>query len=144
MRRFHTIMLLVMLAAMLAACAQPTPPPAQVVVQTQIVEKEVVQTVEVVQTQIVEKEVVVEVTAVPSRSDGLPMYTGGPAEIRIGWWGNDDRAARTLQVIELFQGAYPEIKVLGEPNGGTPDHFQIIDTQLAGNNAPDIIQFGGN
>lgn len=144
MRRFHTIMLVVLLAAMLAACAQPTPPPAQVVVQTQIVEKEVVQTVEVVQTQIVEKEVVVEVTAVPSRSDGLPMYTGGPAEIRIGWWGNDDRAARTLQVIELFQGAYPEIKVLGEPNGGTPDHFQIIDTQLAGNNAPDIIQFGGN
>lgn len=143
MRRFHTIMLVALVAAMLAACAQPTPA-AQVVVQTQIVEKEVVQTVEVVQTQIVEKEVVVEVTAVPSRSDGLPMYTGGPAEIRMGWWGNDDRAAKTLQVIELFQGAYPEITVSGEPNGGTPDHFQIIDTQLAGNNAPDLIQFGGN
>ncbi len=62
----------------------------------------------------------------------------------MGWWGNDDRAARTLQVIELFQAAYPEIKVMGEPNGGTADHFQIIDTQLAGNNAPDLIQFGGN
>ena len=62
----------------------------------------------------------------------------------MGWWGNDDRAARTLQVIELFQEAYPEIKVIGEPNGGTADHFAIIDTQLAGNNAPDIIQFGGN
>ena len=62
----------------------------------------------------------------------------------MGWWGNDDRAARTLQVIELFQAAYPEIKVIGEPNGGTADHFQIIDTQLAGNNAPDLIQFGGN
>jgi len=83
-------------------------------------------------------------TEVPTRSDGLPVYTGGPAEIRMGWWGNDDRAARTLQVIELFQAAYPEIKVIGEPNGGTPDHFAIIDTQLAGNNAPDIIQFGGN
>ncbi len=74
----------------------------------------------------------------------LPAYTGGPAEIRMGWWGNDDRAARTLKVIELFQEAYPEIKVIGEPNGGTADHFQIVDTQLAGNNAPDIIQFGGN
>jgi multiple sugar transport system substrate-binding protein len=62
----------------------------------------------------------------------------------MGWWGNDDRAARTLQVIELFQEAYPEIKVIGEPNGGTSDHFAIIDTQLAGGNAPDIIQFGGN
>jgi multiple sugar transport system substrate-binding protein len=87
---------------------------------------------------------VVEVTPVPTRSDGLPVYTGGPAEIRMGWWGNDDRAARILQVIELFQEAYPEIKVIGEPNGGTSDHFAIIDTQLAGGNAPDIIQFGGN
>jgi multiple sugar transport system substrate-binding protein len=62
----------------------------------------------------------------------------------MGWWGNDDRAARTQKVIELFQKAYPDIKVTGEPNGGTADHFQIIDTQLAGKNAPDLIQFGGN
>ena len=76
--------------------------------------------------------------------DALPAYTGGPAEIRMGWWGNDDRAARTQQVIDLFEAAYPDITVVGEPNGGTPDHFQIIDTQLASNNAPDLIQFGGN
>lgn len=74
----------------------------------------------------------------------LPAYTGGPAEIRMGWWGNDNRAERTLAVIDLFMAAYPDITVIGEPNGGTADHFQIIDTQLAGNNAPDIIQFGGN
>jgi multiple sugar transport system substrate-binding protein len=131
MRKIHVITLVVLLMAMLVSCAQPTSmpaPTAQVIVQTQIVEKEVIK----------------EITPVPSRSDGLPVYTGGPAEIRMGWWGNDDRAARTLQVIQLFQEAYPEIKVIGEPNGGTADHFQIIDTQLAGNNAPDIIQFGGN
>lgn len=131
MRKIYTIMLVVLLAMMLVSCAQPTPPPAEVIVQTQIVEKEVVK----------------EVTAIPAppvRSDGLPVYTGGPAEIRMGWWGNDDRAARTLQVIELFQAAYPEIKVVGEPNGGAGDHFQILDTQLSANNAPDIIQFGGN
>jgi multiple sugar transport system substrate-binding protein len=139
MKRLRTITLMALLTMMLVACAQPTP---QVIVQTQVVEKEVVQTVEVVQTQVVEKEV--EVTAPPTRSDGLPVYTGGPAELRMGWWGNDDRAARTLQVIALFEAAYPEIKVLGEPNGGAGDHFQILDTQLAANNAPDIIQFGGN
>jgi multiple sugar transport system substrate-binding protein len=77
-------------------------------------------------------------------SDELPAYTGGPAELRMGWWGNDDRAARTLGVIDLFEAAYPEITVIGEPNGGAGDHFQILDTQLAANNAPDIIQFGGN
>ncbi len=74
----------------------------------------------------------------------LPAYTGGPAELRMGWWGNDDRAQRTQKVIDLFQDAYPDIKVKGEPNGGASDHFQILDTQLAANNAPDIIQFGGN
>ncbi len=84
------------------------------------------------------------IAAQDEEAAALPEYTGGPAEIRMGWWGNDDRAARTLAVIELFEAAYPDITVLGEPNGGTPDHFQIIDTQLAANDAPDIIQFGGN
>jgi len=144
MKQFRAITLLVLLVTMFAACTTPTP---------EVVEKEVVREVEVVKevevevvkTVEVEKEVVKEVTVeVPVRADGLPEYTGGPAEIRIGWWGNDDRAARTLQVIQLFQDAYPEIKVIGEPNGGTSDHFQIIDTQLAGNNAPDIYQLGGN
>lgn len=51
---------------------------------------------------------------------------------------------RTQQVIDLFQAAYPDVKVKGEPNGGTSDHFQILDTQLAANNAPDLIQFGSN
>jgi len=73
-----------------------------------------------------------------------PEYTGEPAELRMSWWGNDDRADRTLAVIELFEEQYPDITVIGEPNGGAGDHFQILDTQLAANNAPDIIQFGGN
>jgi multiple sugar transport system substrate-binding protein len=82
--------------------------------------------------------------AVDTAAATRPTYTGGPATIRFGWWGNDERAARTQKVIELFQAAYPEIQVMGEPNGGTADHFQIINTQLAANNAPDLIQLGGN
>ena len=73
-----------------------------------------------------------------------PEYTGEPVELRMGWWGNDDRADRTLSVIELFEAQYPDITVIGEPNGGAGDHFQILDTQLQSDNAPDIIQFGGN
>jgi multiple sugar transport system substrate-binding protein len=136
MRGFRITIFVTLLAMLLAACC-PAPAP-EVVVQTEVVKEEVVLT------QVVKEEVVKEVTAPPVRSDGLPVYTGGPAELRMGWWGNDDRAARTLQVIALFEAAYPEIKVAGEPNGGAGDHFQILDTQLAANNAPDIIQFGGN
>jgi ABC-type glycerol-3-phosphate transport system substrate-binding protein len=82
--------------------------------------------------------------AAQSASSELPAYTGGPAKIRMSWWGNDDRAQRTQKVIDLFQAAYPDITVQGEPDGGTSDHFQILDTQLAANNAPDVVQFGGN
>lgn len=128
MRKAYNIIIIALLMVMLVSCTQAE---AEVIVETQVVEVEV--EVEVT------KEVIVEV-----RADGLPEYTGEPTEIRIGWWGNDDRAARTLQVIELFMQAYPDITVVGEPNGGTSDHFQIIDTQLAADNAPDIIQFGGN
>lgn len=128
MRKIYSLAIIVVIMAMLASCVPATP---EVIVET------------VVKTEVVEKTVEVQVE-VPVRTDGLPEYTGEPTEIRMGWWGNDDRAARTLQVIELFQEAYPDIKVVGEPNGGAGDHFQIIDTQLAANNAPDIIQFGGN
>jgi multiple sugar transport system substrate-binding protein len=81
---------------------------------------------------------------VAQTDDGLPEYTGEPVELRFGWWGNDDRAARTQEVIALFEAAYPDITIVGEPNGGASDHFQILDTQLAANDAPDLIQFGGN
>ena len=78
-----------------------------------------------------------------ARTDGLPAYTGGPVELRLTWWGDDNRAALTQAVIDLFQAAYPEIKISGEPRPGD-SYWSNLDTQLAGNNAPDIMQFGGN
>jgi multiple sugar transport system substrate-binding protein len=83
-------------------------------------------------------------TATKASPAGLPAYTGGPVTLRFAYWGNDDRVTRTNKVIALFQAAYPQITVKGEPAGGTTDHFQILDTELAANNAPDLIQFGGN
>ncbi len=123
MRRFRMITLVALLAMLLVACVAPaaeTTAPADAPTAEAPAEP------------------------VEVNTEGLPAYTGGPAELRMGWWGNDDRAARTQKVIDLFQAAYPEITVQGEPNGGAGDHFQILDTQLAAANAPDIIQFGGN
>ena len=166
MRKFRVIMLLVLLAVTLMSCGQSTPAsestqattepaqattePAQATSQpteaaTETAETATEQaqtTTETAETATGQAQTATQATQ--AGADELPAYTGGPAELRFGWWGNDERAAITQQVIELFTAAYPEIKVNGEPNGGTPDHFQIIDTQLAGNNAPDLIQFGGN
>ncbi len=142
MGKLRTISLVLLLAAMLVSCG----PAATTVAPTAVPPTAPPPTVAptVAPTAVPTK--VPEPTAVPTPAGppGLPAYTGGPVTIRFGWWGNDDRAARTKKVIDLFQKAYPKITVQGEPNGGTADHFQIIDTQLAANNAPDLIQFGGN
>lgn len=122
MRGFRTITLIALLTMLLAACVAPA---AETTAPADEPAAEAAAPVEV-------------------NTEGLPEYTGEPAELRMGWWGNDDRADRTMRVIELFEAAYPDITVIGEPNGGAGDHFQILDTQLAANNAPDIIQFGGN
>jgi multiple sugar transport system substrate-binding protein len=130
MRKISAITLMALLMVVLVGCSPAVTPMATADMSTNTPAPAVAATVAPTESLI--------------RPDGLPVYKGGPAEIRMGWWGNDDRAARTQKVIDLFQAAYPEIKVKGEPNGATKDHFAIIDTQLAANNAPDLIQFGGN
>jgi multiple sugar transport system substrate-binding protein len=154
MRGFRTITLVALLAMVLAACCpQPTATPEPTEVMTEPTEEmaepteEMAEPTEEMAEPTEEMAKPTEEMAEPTeavRPDGLPVYTGDPAGLRMAWWGNDDRAERTLTVIDLFMTAYPEITVAGEPNGGAGDHFQILDTQLAANNAPDLIQFGGN
>ncbi len=148
MKGFRTIALWAILVVLLAACMQPAPaaqPTAAAPEPAQATAEPAAEPTEAAAEPAEPAAEPTEAAAEPAPApEGLPAYTGGPAELRLGWWGNDDRAARTQQVIDLFMAAYPDIKVTGEPNGGTADHFQIIDTQLAGNNAPDLIQFGGN
>ncbi|HEY0736910.1 MAG TPA: extracellular solute-binding protein [Herpetosiphonaceae bacterium] len=155
MRKFRIITLWVLLAMMLASCGQSAPTsestqpatssPAQASpsssAQAAAASSEAAPSASTQATT-----APAEAATEPSQAGGaeLPAYAGSSAELRFGWWGNEDRAAKTQQVIDLFQTAYPEIKINGEPNGGTADHFQIVDTQLAGSNAPDLIQFGGN
>jgi len=134
MKRILSIILATaMLLFVLAACGSKNEPAAPTTAEPETTQEPASTTAEPEAT-----------PAKPARTDGLPAYTGGPAELRFGWWGNDDRATITNNVIAKFMEAYPEIKVTGEPNGGTADHFAIIDTQLQSNNAPDLIQFGGN
>lgn len=64
-------------------------------------------------------------------------------ELRMMWWGDQDRADITNQVIELFEKKYPHIDVIGEfaPSSG---YWDKINTQLASGTAPDIFFLGGN
>lgn len=59
--------------------------------------------------------------------------------LRMSWWGSQDRHDRTLKVIELFEEKYPDIDIQPEFTGWG-GYWDRINTQMAGNNLPDIVQ----
>lgn len=67
-----------------------------------------------------------------------------PVVIRWAYWGSGVRIEISQKAIDLFQARNPGVKINPEVSGGTGDHFNKVDTQLAGGSGPDIIQMGGN
>ncbi|MET3367019.1 UNVERIFIED_CONTAM: hypothetical protein ABIE34_000240 [Jeotgalibacillus campisalis] len=66
----------------------------------------------------------------------------GPVEIRFSWWGNATRAELTNKAIKEFEAANPNIKVKPE-YGDIGGYFDKLATQVAANDAPDVITMGG-
>ncbi|WHP60508.1 extracellular solute-binding protein [Arthrobacter sp. KFRI-F3372] len=66
----------------------------------------------------------------------------GPVEIRFSWWGNEGRAQLTTKAIAEFEAANPDIKVKPE-YGDISGYFDKLATQVAANDAPDVITMGG-
>lgn len=75
-------------------------------------------------------------TAAPA---GDAAAGGETIELRVAWWGSQNRHDRTLQVIELFQQAHPNITITSE-YGNFDDHWTKLATQAAGGNLPDVVQ----
>jgi multiple sugar transport system substrate-binding protein len=70
--------------------------------------------------------------------------SAGTVTLRWAFWGSESRVKQSQAAIDIFEAANPGIKVNIEVSGGTGDHFNKVDTQLAGGAGPDIIQMGGN
>jgi multiple sugar transport system substrate-binding protein len=64
---------------------------------------------------------------------------GGPVTLQFTWWGNDTRAQVTEQAIDLFEKKYPNVKV-NTSFGAFDAYFQKLSTQIAGGDAPDVVQ----
>jgi multiple sugar transport system substrate-binding protein len=75
-------------------------------------------------------------TAAPA---GDSAASGEAIELRVAWWGSQSRHDRTLQVIEMFQQAHPNITITSE-YGNFDDHWTKLATQSAGGNLPDVVQ----
>ncbi|HKU34052.1 MAG TPA: extracellular solute-binding protein [Paenarthrobacter sp.] len=73
---------------------------------------------------------------------GNTQAESGPVEIRFSWWGNAGRAELTNKAIAEFEAANPNIKVKPE-YGDIGGYFDKLATQVAANDAPDVITMGG-
>lgn len=60
-------------------------------------------------------------------------------ELRMTWWGSQTRHDLTMKALKLFEEKHPGITVKPEYSGWD-GYFDKISTQVAGNNAPDLIQ----
>ena len=58
--------------------------------------------------------------------------------LRMYWWGSQDRARRTLAVADLYQAQMPNVKIGGETTGA--DYFSKLATMMVGRNIPDVFQ----
>lgn len=65
--------------------------------------------------------------------------SGGDVTLTFQWWGNDDRAKATQQVVDLYESKNPGVKI---ETSYAPDanYWEKMATQVAGGNTPDIFQ----
>lgn len=59
-------------------------------------------------------------------------------EIRVAWWGGDERHEILNSVADLFEQKHPNIKIVRE-FGGWGSYWDKLTTQVAGGNAPDVF-----
>ncbi|WP_075214230.1 ABC transporter substrate-binding protein [Mongoliimonas terrestris] len=74
----------------------------------------------------------------------LSAFGGGAAfaqdqRLRFIWWGSQERADRTNKAVAAYLEANPGLTVDGEFVGWS-DYWTRLATQVAGRNAPDLIQ----
>jgi oligogalacturonide transport system substrate-binding protein len=60
------------------------------------------------------------------------------ADLRMSWWGGNERHEATLAVIDLYTEQNPHVTIEAE-YGGYSGHYQKLITQIAGGTAPDLM-----
>lgn len=69
----------------------------------------------------------------------IPASGQDSVEVRIAWWGSQNRHDRTIAAIELYEELNPNVDIVFEFSGWD-DHWTKMSTQAAGNSLPDIMQ----
>lgn len=72
-------------------------------------------------------------------SGKTPDASAGKVELRVLWWGSQDRHDLTMKAIKLFEDKNPTIKVTPEYSG-FDGYWDKLSVQVGGGSAPDVIQ----
>ncbi len=81
-------------------------------------------------------------TAEKDRNKGTAAVSADAEPLRIGWWGSQTRHSVTLAVIDLYT---KKTGVQFEPEFYSfDDYISKLNTLVAANGCPDIMQMGGN
>ncbi|WP_066191530.1 MULTISPECIES: ABC transporter substrate-binding protein [Gracilibacillus] len=85
--------------------------------------------------------VVLILSACGSNNDATGGSSGDSDEVnlRMMWWGSQERHDRTLEVIDLYMEENPGVNISAEFTGWD-GYWEKVATQAAGGNMPDIIQ----
>ncbi|MCZ8517359.1 sugar ABC transporter substrate-binding protein [Paenibacillus filicis] len=75
----------------------------------------------------------------PASSGAAPAASQENVELRFSWWGSQGRHDRTLKLIDKFQQLHPNIKIKPEYTS-FDGYWEKLSTQVAANNAPDLMQ----
>ncbi|MFJ8752929.1 ABC transporter substrate-binding protein [Streptomyces sp. NPDC102441] len=81
-------------------------------------------------------------TALTASLTACSAESGGDSEgitLTFSWWGNDDRASRTVKAVRLFEKEHPGVTVRTS-NGDFGSYMQKLATQAAGGGIPDVAQ----
>lgn len=83
-------------------------------------------------------------TFLSAMASGVALGVAGPSwaaseRIRMFWWGGNDRAKRTESAVDAFKAGNPDLQVDTE-FAGWDGYWTRLATQVAGRNAPDLIQ----
>lgn len=70
---------------------------------------------------------------------GSAASGNGKAELQLAWWGNPLRNEDTDKAVATYLKDHPDVTIHKQP-GDWSSYWDKLATQVAGNNAPDVIQ----
>lgn len=81
----------------------------------------------------------------PAAESGASASGGTPTtqnvSLRFSWWGGDDRAQKTMDVIKQYEKLHSNVTIEGESQS-SDGYNDKLATELSANTAPDIMQVG--